>query len=159
MSNPSEERHDALVVRARSALGMSRDDFARLLGFSKRTVIRWESGQSTLAPETLGKLATAVHRKDPALAERIARAGDRTLEELGITRLHPPPEAKAASDGAAPPLPDECLVDAIVCAAADALKVVPEAVRPAVYAAFRRARELRMSAEAVERALRAFAPV
>ena len=54
---------------------------------------------------------------------------------------------------AAPPIPGQVLVDAIVCAAADALKAVPETVRASVLAAFRRARELRMTVEDVENAL------
>jgi hypothetical protein len=45
------------------------------------------------------------------------------------------------------------LVDAIVCAAADALKAVPDTVRGAVLAAFKRARELRMTVEDVEKAM------
>jgi hypothetical protein len=45
------------------------------------------------------------------------------------------------------------LVDAVVCAAADVLEVAPVTLRGALLAAFRRARELRLSAEDVEVAL------
>jgi hypothetical protein len=45
------------------------------------------------------------------------------------------------------------VVDAVVCAAADALSVAPETVRGALLAAFRRARELRLSIDDVEKAL------
>jgi hypothetical protein len=45
------------------------------------------------------------------------------------------------------------LTDAVVCAAAEALNVPPPAVRPALLAAFRRAREVGLRLEDVERVL------
>jgi lysylphosphatidylglycerol synthetase-like protein (DUF2156 family) len=41
----------------------------------------------------------------------------------------------------------------VVCAAADAMQLIPEAVRPALRAAFRRARLAGLSLEVVEAAL------
>ena len=52
-----------------------------------------------------------------------------------------------------PTLPAEDVVDAVVCAAADAIHVTPRDVRPALLAAFARARRLRLSVEVVEQAL------
>ena len=46
-------------------------------------------------------------------------------------------------------------VDAVVCAAAEAMQVVPQNVRPALLAAFACARELGLTLEDVERVLRA----
>jgi hypothetical protein len=45
------------------------------------------------------------------------------------------------------------MVDSIVCAAAEAMDVVPRQVRPALLAAFARARRLSLSTEVVEKAL------
>jgi transcriptional regulator with XRE-family HTH domain len=136
-----------LAFEARRALGLSREEFGRLLQSSKRTVARWEGGQSTLHAQDLVELARHVCPHDASLAEEIALAGGATLERLGIVPPSPalPPPL--------PPIPGHVLVDAILCAAADALKAVPETVRPAVLAAFRRARELRMTVEDVEKAL------
>jgi hypothetical protein len=50
-------------------------------------------------------------------------------------------------------------VEAVVCAAADALNVPPATVRASLFAAFGRARELRLSVEEVERALAPREPV
>jgi hypothetical protein len=45
------------------------------------------------------------------------------------------------------------LVDSITCAAADAMSATPEAVRPALRAAFARARDLRLTTAEVASAL------
>ena len=45
------------------------------------------------------------------------------------------------------------MVDVVVCAAAEALDVSPRAVRPALLAAFQRAREAGLTLEQVEKAL------
>jgi transcriptional regulator with XRE-family HTH domain len=142
MSIPTTRPTAALVIDARRALGLSRDKFAELLRSSKRTVARWEAGESTVYPQVLFELARHVHPSDAKLAEEIALAGGTTLQKLGI-----------APSLEAPPLPPHVLVDAIVCAAADALKAVPDTVRGAVLAAFKRARELRMTVEDVEKAM------
>jgi DNA-binding XRE family transcriptional regulator len=136
-----------LVIEARRVLGLNREGLGRLLGSSKRTVARWEVGESTIYEPQLFDLARAVYPRDAALAEELGLAGGATLEKLGIV---PPPAPPAPP---APEIPGHVLVDAIVCAAADALKAVPETVRASVLAAFRRARELRMTVEDVENAL------
>lgn len=135
-----------LLMEARRSLGLSREKFGELLGYSKRTVARWEVGRSSLWAQGMHQLAGHVHPLDAQLAQEIAMAGGATLEQLGIVR---PPAAPAPP----PPLAGYVLVDAIVCVAADALKAVPETVRLALLASFRRARELRMTVEDVEAAL------
>ncbi len=142
-----ERPKSVLVMETRRVLGLSRDQLGDLLQTSKRTVARWEGGQSTIHSADLFELARRVHPHDTALAEALSIAGGATLETLGIV---PPP---APPEPAAPAIPGHILVDAIVCAAADALKAVPETVRASVLAAFRRARELRMTVEDVESAL------
>jgi hypothetical protein len=54
---------------------------------------------------------------------------------------------------------DAVLVDAVVCVAAEAMALSPQAVRPAVLAAFTRARDVGISAEAVVAALAPAPPV
>jgi hypothetical protein len=136
----------ALIIEARRTLALNRDEFGALFGASKRTVARWEAGESSVSGEVLFPLARQVYPRSANLAEEIALAGGATLEKLGV--VVPPPAPPVA-----PPLPAHVLVDAIVCAAADALKAVPETVRASVLASFRRARELRMTVEEVEKAL------
>jgi len=41
----------------------------------------------------------------------------------------------------------------VVCAAADAMRVIPDAIRPAVRACFRRARLAQLTLEAIDEAL------
>ena len=144
-----------LVIEARRVLGLNREGLGKLLGSSKRTVARWEVGESTIYGPQLFDLARAVHPQNAALAEELGLAGGATLEKLGIVPP-PAPPAPPADPPPAPPvpaIPGHVLVDAIVCAAADALKAVPETVRASVLAAFRRARELQMTVEDVENAL------
>jgi len=71
--------------------------------------------------------------------------------ELGLVQPEPPPPPPPPP--APPPLPRHLLADSVVCAAADALKLVPESVRLSVHASFRRARELHMTVEDVEQAM------
>ncbi len=127
-----------LVYSARARLGLSNRDLASRMGVSLRTAERWVSGASWLGPDQLCLLARLVHPVDPALAKQIAKAGGATLEDLGLV--------KSATSR---------LVDSIVCAAAEALDMSPRVVRPAILAAFARARELGLDAGAVEEALTA----
>jgi transcriptional regulator with XRE-family HTH domain len=135
-----------LVVVARHTLRMTQRRLGEALGASSRTAARWEAGQSALYPPALAKLAALVHPRDAALAAEIAAAAGQTLESLGIVAPPPPPAAP-------PPLPARLLVDAVVCVAADALGAAPATLRQALFAAFRRARELRLTVDDVEAAL------
>jgi transcriptional regulator with XRE-family HTH domain len=134
------------VIAGRRALGLSQAQLAAALGSSKRTAARWEAGRATLAPWQACQLARLVHRVDPAIAAEVADAAGETLESLGLV-------APAATPAAPPPPATSLVVDAIVCVAADVLMTTPKTVREALHAAFRRARELRLSVEEVENAL------
>jgi transcriptional regulator with XRE-family HTH domain len=123
---------------------MSRDQVGTALGWSKRTIGRWEAGRTAVYPKAILDLALLVHPVDPVLAGEMARAAGSSLVELGLE----------PAGGATPPI----LADAIVCAAADAMRSIPETARAGLLAAFRRARELRMTVEEVERALTPAAP-
>lgn len=115
-----------------------------MLGSSRRTVQRWDAGRGTPDGPQLAKLAAAVFPHDSDLAQKLAHAAGTTLDGLGLV-----PPASSASRVAKP----NHLVDSVVCAAAEALATVPSAVRPVLLAAFRRAREVGVTVEDVERAM------
>jgi transcriptional regulator with XRE-family HTH domain len=135
----------ALFDRARYALRVSQVGLAELLGASRRTGQRWDAGQSYPSPSQLIALAKAVYARDSALASEVAISVGTTVEALGLA----PPEA---------PAPIENIVDSVVCAAAEAMDALPRAIRPALMAAFARARELHLSIEDVERGLKRKSP-
>jgi transcriptional regulator with XRE-family HTH domain len=129
---------------------MTQKEFGEALNASHRTASRWEAGQSNPYTPELRKLAAMVYSRDAELADELAAVVGETLESLGI--VAPPAPAPPAPPPPSP-LPSRLLVDAVVCAAADALEVAPITLRVALLAAFRRARELRLSVEEVETAL------
>jgi hypothetical protein len=154
-----------LLYEARRVLDVgSQGKLGELLGSSQRSGQRWERSQGTPSPEQLHRLAALVFPRDAALAAEIAQAGGSTLERLGIVVPPPPsPSPIAAALPAQLPLPPPPLpppdpihlVDTVVCAAAEAMQVMPDAIRPALRAGFRRARLARLSVEAVDDALNA----
>jgi DNA-binding XRE family transcriptional regulator len=158
----------AMLIEARRLLGMSQGELGELLGSSRRSGQRWDGGRSSPTPKQLHALSALVHPKDPELAAQIAMAGGSTLEQLGIVPPPPPPaplarpippprppppvSAPAPAPPPSPPPPED-VVDAVVCAAAEAIDVMPRTIRPALLAAFRRARRLGLDVATVERAL------
>lgn len=138
-----------LVGRARHAMGFTQQKLGDALGSSKRTAHRWESGQASPSVSDVRELAAMVFPHDPGLAGELAAAASTNLVELGLVR---PPEPLPPSP-APPPPPTRLVVQAVVCVAADELAVAPDTVRRALYAAFKCARELRLSLEDVEKAL------
>jgi transcriptional regulator with XRE-family HTH domain len=137
-----------LVTLAGDALGMTQEEVGRVIGVSRRTISRWLSSPVSggLLPNQVEALARAVHPADPKLAARIAAHGNATLESLGIVPA-PAPNAPSEEEIA------RSHVDAVVCAAADALDAPPSAVRPVLRAAFARMRELGVSLETAEKTL------
>jgi hypothetical protein len=139
-----------LVARAQFTLGMPHRAFGKALRASERTALRWAAGQSTMSVSQLRDLARLVYPRDATLAAEIAAAASETLESLGIVAPPPPLPPPVA------PRPDpNVLTDVVVCAAADALNLAPNAVRGALLAAFARARELGLTVQEVEGALKA----
>lgn len=135
-----------LVARAQFALGMSQAEFGRALGVSKRTASRWAARQSDPSLPTIVALARLVYPVDRELAAQLAAAASATLVTLGLEA--PPQQAPAPT-----PVDPALVADSVVCVAAAALGMAPDGVRPALLAAFRRARLLRLTFEDVERAL------
>jgi transcriptional regulator with XRE-family HTH domain len=145
MAPPSGESLIVLMMLATRALGTSQRGLAEILGLSRRTISRWvKSGSPVVLPGHIDTLARAVHARDPALAARIVAVRGATLVDAGIG-----PEPVPAP----PPPPPPYLVDVVVCAAAEALDVSPRVVRPALLAAFQRARAVGLDVAALESSL------
>jgi len=86
----------------------------RLIGVSRRTAQRLDSGQSSLAQHHLATLAEAVYPRNPELAARLAASAGLTLTASGI--------ASQAGTEALSPL--RLAVDSVPCATADAMGAV-----------------------------------
>jgi hypothetical protein len=133
---------DILLIQCRMALGLTQQGFGDLLGRTKRTVQRWEDRGTALMLSEVEALARALLPVRPDLAAQIADAADTTLDQLGI-----PPA------GAASPMAMSNPTDSVVRAAAEVLGVTPDAIRPAIAAAFVRAREAGLDVQTVAETL------
>jgi transcriptional regulator with XRE-family HTH domain len=146
LRNNARSLHTVLVD-ARRKLGMSQREFGPALGSSHRTASRWDAGHSRPSPEDLARLAAMLLPVDHALAAEAASHAGETLESLELVAPLPPAAAPLAT-----PTPEH-LIDAVVCAAAEAHDCSPRAIRATLFAAFRRARQVGLTVEAVEMAL------
>jgi transcriptional regulator with XRE-family HTH domain len=134
-----------LLVQAQNALGVSQGQLGDLLGLSRQTIWRYQTGQSNPLGSSLQDLARRVRGVDAGLASRLAGAGSGARKaSLKIATN------KSAGGG---PVETRLLADAIVCAAAEALDASPRAVRRALLAAFARARDTGLALDAIETAL------
>jgi hypothetical protein len=151
-----------LFTHASMVLGKNQREIADLLGVSLRTSQRMAVGRSSLGVNHLRELAGHVYPHDRELAAELAAAGGATLEWLGLVAPPPPQPPPMPPVQAAPPPPfrppPEQLIDAVVCAAAEAHDVMPREIRGALLAAFSRARRLGMTVEEASSALRATTP-
>ncbi len=137
-----------LVHEASAALHLDQRELGELLGLSTRTIQRLYAGKASFIYIQWQKLARATHPTHPDLAARLAAQGGSSLQALGLVKPAPPAPAPAA------PLYDvQHLADGVVCAAAEAIDLAPRAIRPALLAAFRRARQMRLTVEELETAL------
>jgi hypothetical protein len=139
-----------LLVEAQHALGLSQAGLGKILGgVTRRTIWRYQGGKVRPHATDIHALARLVHPINRDLAAQLALSAGVTLVSLG---LEPDPAAQAPA-----PVPDAkqtlLFVDAIVCAAAEALDVSPRAVRGALHAAFARARETGVAIDVLEKAL------
>ena len=166
----------SVLVDARYALRMTQREIGEAVGVSQRTAVRWDAGQAVPGKHNWIKLAELLAPVDLALAEEAAAHADETLASLGLAPsplpppLHQPPppgasatpstRATASSPSAAAPaaVAPEHLVDAVVCAVAELMDTSPRPLRPLLYAAFKKAREVGLSVEAAEKALAPAAP-
>lgn len=140
-----------IMWEARKALGLgSQRELAAALGYSRRTGQRWSShgGPDDHVVRDMVKL---VFRVDAVLAGQIAASRGITLESMGLVQAYP--AAPPPSPPPRVPLPARA-VDAVVCAAAEAMRTMPQEARPALLAAFTCAQELGLTLDEVTHALR-----
>jgi transcriptional regulator with XRE-family HTH domain len=123
---------------------MSQREFGAATGSSHRTAARWDAGRSMPSPSQLGQLARLLHPEHPDLASEVADAADETLESLGLEAAPLPPPAHRPED----------LVDVVVLAAVEQTGAPVATARSLLHVVFKRAAELGLSVEAVEKALR-----
>jgi hypothetical protein len=152
-----------LLYEVTRLLSLNQRELAQAIDTSYRTVQRIHAGRSHLSRDQWGRLARAVHPKNPELAARIAAWERVTLVDFGIAPPPPRPPPAAALPPPVAALPPARAVsprdaDSVVCAAADIMNVPPRVARPVVAAAFARAREMGLSVEAVAAALQASKP-
>ena len=141
-----------LLVLSRETLHLNQAGLADLVGSSLRSVQRWETRRATPYAWELHRLADAVRPHNAGLASQIDEWAPRpappappviaSAPVLPAAALSPPPPLP-------PAIPAGVLVDSVVCAAAEAMSLSPQAVRPAVLAAFARARDAGLTLEAV----------
>jgi len=137
-----------LLVEAQNALGVSQGQLGDMLGLSRQTIWRYQTGQSNPLASSLQDLSRRVRAIDAGLASRLAGAG--TGGRQGGFGVAAP--ARPTSPGAGV-LETRLMADAIVCAAAEALDASPRPVRRALLAAFARARDTGLALDAIETAL------
>ena len=147
---------EVLLTEAQHALRASQTELGKIMGgVTRRTVWRYQSGQSLPVDSHVHTLVRHVFPKDRDLAGKLAATTGETLESLGL--VVPPPAPIAAPEAPPPPPVDpkqeRLRVDAVVCAAAEALDVPPRSVRAVLYAAFSRAREMGLAVDVVAEAL------
>ncbi|HEY8038971.1 MAG TPA: hypothetical protein VIF15_04225 [Polyangiaceae bacterium] len=128
-----------LLQRVQHVLQLNQRELAERVGCSTRTIVRHTQHGGSLTPRSYVDLAKACHPRDPELAAQLAALAEETLESLGLVR---------APEGPPRPAPAH-LADSVVCAAAEAMASTPQAMRPALRAAFERAVALGMSADDV----------
>ena len=158
MASVREETARDLLIRASEAMGISGAELARRHGVATKTVGRWLRGQSSIGPFALGQIASLVYPHDRELAARMHAYSIRECTRIGVP-LPPPlpiPPTPPTGEAGAPTMfvaPPSSRVDALVCAACEAIDVSPRVLRPALLAAFRAARELHLTVDEVEQHL------
>lgn len=135
---------------ARSALGMTQEEFGIAVGASHRSAVRWDAGQATPGVHQLHTLTRLLYPQHRALAAEVAAHADESLESLGL-EAPPPPVPPRTPHGMLRP---EDLVDVVVLAAVEITGSPSPAVRSLLHAVFKRGREVGLTMEDAEKALR-----
>ena len=148
---PATMSRDRVLIHCQHQLGKTQESLGELLGVSRRTMLRWQHHGGGPTPAGWADLARRLYTTDPELARHAAKAGGHTLDGLGL-RASPPAAPAPRPPPPAPPRPAPVprhLVDSLVCAAAEAADLMPKALRPALVAAFERARDLDLTVDSV----------
>ncbi len=130
-----------LCAEARRRMHMNQRRFAEAVSSSLRTVQRWETARSSPVPADIHRVADAVRALDPQLAAEI--------DELSPRPRPPPALVSAPTSPVQAPLSSAILLDSLVCAAAEAMGLAPQTLRPALLAAFTRAKATGLTVDAV----------
>ena len=154
-----------LIARSREILHLSQKACASFLDSSERSLQRWEADRATPPANAIHRLADAVRSGDAAIAADLDLWAPRAPpppppsppvvaphEEVVVApapRVPSPVPPPVQAPPPPPPVPAHALVDSIVCAAAEAMSMMPQALRPALLAAFTRAHEVGIAAEEV----------
>jgi hypothetical protein len=112
--------------------------------------VRSVGGWERTPPEILSPLQNSVFETHGCL-ETITKGSAPTRPPTQVSIVLPPPPA--APPPPRPPPDPIHIVDTVVCAAAEAMQIMPDDIRPALRAAFRRARLAGLTTEAVDMAL------
>jgi transcriptional regulator with XRE-family HTH domain len=139
-----------MLVVARQALQMSQREFGPALGASHRTASRWDAGNAQPTESQLRSLVQLLAPVNPELATEAAAHIGETLENLGLAPYAPQPAVSATAETLRSA---KDLVDIVVCAAAEAADTSPRTMRPVLYVAVRRARQVGLTLEQIEQAL------
>jgi hypothetical protein len=132
---------------------MTQREFGSATESSHRTAARWDAGRATPSPHQLCLVARLLYPQHPELAREVADAAYETLESLGLEAA-PAPAASAPAAPAPSAHRPEDLVDIVILAAVDQTGTPVATARSLVHAVFKRAADLGLSVEAVEKALR-----
>jgi hypothetical protein len=147
---------DGFFSAAQQALSLgSAAALGEMLGVSRRTSQRFMS--SGVPRGYKRDLARIVLPFDPDLAAAIAQSEDHTLVSWGLVLPEPQVVVQPAPPPPPPPPPappPDAVIDAVVCAAAEAMEMMPRDVRAGLLAAFSKAREIGVEVAQVERVLR-----
>jgi hypothetical protein len=144
MQMPRGKDASSFMVRGQIAARMSNGELASLLGVSRRTIIRWTAGGPYMTEAQWAALVGAVHARDASAAASMAAELGESLVSLGIEAPPPPP---------VPTLDPQELMERVLYAAASAAGLSPQAVKPAVLAAFDRAASLGAGVDDVRKAI------
>jgi hypothetical protein len=110
------------------ALQITQAELGELVGVHKRTIQRWQEKALSLTPSQAERLAAALRPVQPDLAEQVLELGRRFAEVAGVAMPLDPATPES--------------IDEVLRAAAEACSTSPEAIRPAIVAAFAKAQEL-----------------
>lgn len=112
-----------LIRRVRDQVQMPQPEFAKRVGTSLRTLVRWELSQGAPHHEHLHAMVRLVYPRNRELAAQLASWAGTSTDALV-------PEAQPTR---------EHLVDSVVCAAAEAANLAPTPVRAVLAAGLARA--------------------
>jgi hypothetical protein len=141
----------ALLAKAQTAMGLSQEKLGHdVFACSRRTMSRWVGGQGGPSLSQWVDLVRHVYPHSRAVAAEIASEMGETLVSLRLEA----PDAAAASPPPRPAPSLSDLVDSVVCAAAEAVAMSPQAIRPALVAGFERVASLSLSVDDVRGVLR-----